>query len=201
MMIPFPGKATRELVIIDAPAHGLELFKRLSEIEIGDLRSGLRQRACGLFEESFRVLLRTVPEHGAAKADLELVHGNGAQRFRGESCNRGSKQSEVLDGASEKPHGVEGRGILLHALRAHFAVARFVSDAAAERCRTDHRSDRLGAEGERYHEISDRGGRAAGGTAGRMLRGCADSPSSPMEIDWQTRSSPSCPKAPRRPRG
>ena len=42
MMIPFPGKATGELVIIDAPAHGLEMFKRLSEIEIGDLRSSLR---------------------------------------------------------------------------------------------------------------------------------------------------------------
>src|SRR5512145_1284097 len=74
MMTPFPGEGTGELVIIDAPAHGLEVFERLSEIEIGDLRSGLRQRACGLFEESFRVLLRTVPEHGAAKADLELVH-------------------------------------------------------------------------------------------------------------------------------
>src|SRR4029077_16095319 len=73
MVTPFPGKATRELVIIDAPAHGLELFKRLSEIEIGNLRAGLRERACGLFEESFRVLFRAVPEHGAAKADLELV--------------------------------------------------------------------------------------------------------------------------------
>ena len=73
MMIPFPGKATRELVIIDATAHGLEMFKRLAEIEIGDLRSSLCERACGLFEESFRVLLRAVPEHGAAKADLELV--------------------------------------------------------------------------------------------------------------------------------
>ena len=82
MMIPFPGKGTGELVIIDAPAHGLELFKRLAEIDIGDLRSGLRQRACGVFEEPFRVLLRAVPEHGAAKADLELVHWNGGQRFR-----------------------------------------------------------------------------------------------------------------------
>jgi hypothetical protein len=42
MMIPFPGKATGELVIIDAPAYGLEMFKRLAEIEIGDLRSSLR---------------------------------------------------------------------------------------------------------------------------------------------------------------
>src|SRR5687767_873970 len=41
MMVSFPGNGAGELVIIDAPAHGLELFKRLSEVEIGDLRSGL----------------------------------------------------------------------------------------------------------------------------------------------------------------
>ena len=41
MMTPLPGKAAGELVIIDAPADGLEVFKRLAEIEVGDLRSGL----------------------------------------------------------------------------------------------------------------------------------------------------------------
>src|SRR4029453_13606815 len=65
--------------------------------------------------------------------------------------------------------GIEGGGILLYALCAHFAVARFVSDAAAERCWTNHRSDGLGTEGQRHHEIRDRGGRTAGGTTGRML--------------------------------
>ena len=40
MIVPFPGQATRELVIIDAPAHGLEVFKGFSESEIGDLRKG-----------------------------------------------------------------------------------------------------------------------------------------------------------------
>ena len=34
MMLPFPGKAPRELEIIYAPAHGLELFKRLAEIDV-----------------------------------------------------------------------------------------------------------------------------------------------------------------------
>ena len=46
-----------------------------SEIEIGDLRSGPCERACGLFEESFRVLFRAVPEHGAAKPTLSWLIG------------------------------------------------------------------------------------------------------------------------------
>ena len=40
MASAIPGKAARELVIIDAPAHGLEVFKGFSESEIGDLRKG-----------------------------------------------------------------------------------------------------------------------------------------------------------------
>src|ERR1041384_4689030 len=36
MMTPFPGESAGELVIMDSLAHGLELFKGFSEIEIGD---------------------------------------------------------------------------------------------------------------------------------------------------------------------
>src|SRR5262249_443148 len=76
-----------------------------------------------------------------------------ARDYRCKACNRGSKQSEVLDRASEKPHRVEGGGILLHALCAHFAVARLIADAAAERGWTNYRPDSLGAKGQRHHEI------------------------------------------------
>src|SRR5688572_15649599 len=85
MMLPFPGKAPRELEIIDAPAHRLELFEALAEIDVGDLRSGPRQCACALLKKFFGVFLRAIPEHGAAKANLEIIHRNVAQRFRSES--------------------------------------------------------------------------------------------------------------------
>src|SRR5918994_3975258 len=81
MMLPFPGKAARELEIIYAPAHGLELFEWLTETDVGDLRSSPRQRACGLFKKFLRVFLRAVPEQ-SAKTNLEIIHRNRAQRFR-----------------------------------------------------------------------------------------------------------------------
>src|ERR1051325_8837727 len=127
MMLPFPGKTTGKLVISDAPAHDFELLKRGSEIEIRNLGSGLRQHASGILEELFCVTLGAVPEHRAAKADFEIANSNSAERLRGESGQRRSKNHQVLDLASEKPHGVEGRGILLDALRAHFAEARLVA--------------------------------------------------------------------------
>ena len=101
VMLPLPGKGSGELEIVDAPAHGLELFERLAELDIGDLRAGLRQRARGVFEKFFRVCLRAVPEHAAAKADLELVHREGGQRLQGESRQRGAQQGEVFDRARE----------------------------------------------------------------------------------------------------